>query len=126
MTELLPIEHAVLNQNKDIEIFSHDTPTSLVNMVVDETQELKEAIEMAFINDDVTEVASEIGDVFYLMIRLCDELGIDWREATQMKVLRNEAKYKGQPDAQTAKAKWNGGDALFFQTYLNELAKLTE
>ena len=126
MTERLPIETAVINQNKDIEIFSHDTPTSLVGMVVDEAQELKEAIDMAFVNDDLTEVASEIGDVFYLMIRLCDELGINWQEATQMKVMRNEAKYKGQPDAQTAKAKWNGGDVAFFNAYLNELAELTE
>ena len=34
------------------------------------------AIREAYATDDLTEVASEIGDVFYLMIRLCDEIGI--------------------------------------------------
>jgi NTP pyrophosphatase (non-canonical NTP hydrolase) len=126
MTELLPIENAIIKQNQEIEIFSKDTPSKLIEMVLEETQELKEAIDLAFVNDDTTSVASEIGDVFYLMIRLCDELGINWREATQMKVMRNEVKYKGQIDCQTAKENWNGGDALFFQTYLNTLANLTE
>lgn len=118
------LTHRVLAQNKEIKIFGEDTPESLAQMIIDEAMELAQAIREAGVTDDMTEVASEVGDLGYLIIRVADELGIPLASAIEMKILRNHAKYHGQPDAVTAKEAWKagGGDGLWFQAYLETLA----
>lgn len=108
----------VIEQNEQIEIFKKDTVSSVSKMILEEAQELVDAVEMAHINDDLTEVASEVADVFYLIIKIFSMLDLDER-AIEMKIERNRDKYLGQPDAQTAKTEWekNGGDARWFEEY---------
>jgi phosphoribosyl-ATP pyrophosphohydrolase len=108
----------IIEQNENIEIFKKDTVSSVSKMLLDEAQELVEAVEMAHVNDDLTEVVSEVADVFYLIVRIFSMLDLD-ENAIEMKIERNRDKYKGQPDTKTAKEEWakKGGDAKWFEEY---------
>ena len=111
----------VLKQNEEIEIFSNDDPLKIAQMILNESQELVEAVEMAFLNDDLTEVASECADVLYLLIRMFNLIGLD-EKAIHIKIDRNYDKYLGQPDSKTAKEEWakKGGDRVWFDNYLDK------
>lgn len=93
---------------------NHDTPENLSAFILEEAQELDEAIEKAMIGDSAFEVASEIGDIFYLWVKRAqfkeeveDEViaaveyageiaqmtGLIPEQCVQMKVWRNDMKY---------------------------------
>jgi NTP pyrophosphatase (non-canonical NTP hydrolase) len=109
------VSREVLQQNEEIELFRDDDVLSITQMILNEAQELVEATETAFLTDDLTAVASECGDVMYLLIRLFDMLGIDER-AVEMKKTRNTLKYMGFQSKEQAIDEWKqmGGDQRFF------------
>lgn len=113
------LSHKIIKQNKEIELFNHNTILSIAQMVLCEAQELVEAVENAFLTDDLTAVASECGDVMYLLIKLFDILGIDER-AIDIKIARNYQKYFNQNSVSEARDNWkaNGGDKVFFESLL--------
>jgi len=118
------ISEAVLKQNKEIHLFRDDDILSVAQMILCEAQELVEATENGFLTDDLTAIASEASDTLYLLIRLFDLLGIDGR-ALDIKVERNYQKYFGQKSNEEARENWkaNGGDKVFFELYVDKLAK---
>lgn len=104
-----------------------DTPSTLAEHIVTEANELVEAIEnYDCLPDGVYGVVSEIGDVLYLALKLCHDLGIDPTDAVELKLLRNSVKYPDYAqsngwDYQTAatlsRALWTtlGGDKRFYE-----------
>jgi len=111
----------VTEQNNEIPLFvKTDDPMYTAEMILEEAQELRDEIEKAFLTDDLTQVAGEIGDVIYLALKLCDALGLNADEVVRMKIDRNRDKYGGHTDRDTAKSEWvdKGGDELWYQRYL--------
>lgn len=110
------VSREVLQQNEEIELFRDDDVLSITQMILNEAQELVEATETAFLTDDLTAVASECGDVMYLLIRLFDMLGIDER-AVEMKKTRNDKKYRNYKSKEQAISEWKqmGGDKRYFE-----------
>lgn len=111
-----------------------DDAESLSKMILEEGQELKKAITESELTGDVFPVASEIADVLYLTIRLCQELGFDPLDLLKMKTLRNSLKYADEicnngftkPEAtKLAKSGWEamGGDHAFAHAYLEVYAQ---
>lgn len=111
----------------------NDSPEKLAGMITHESQELEEALQESMITGDVFSVASEIGDVGYLLYKLCDAIGINLEEAIEMKIFRNSYKYADyvvgnerdyQSATQTAKEAWKalGGDKVWSHVYLDYLA----
>lgn len=134
MLELDQLSGYISEQNKKRELWQgNDDPEDLTRMIKEEAIELEESIQKAMIDDNVFEVASEIGDVGYLLLNLCNSLGINLAEAIEMKVVRNSLKY---PDhimsngrdykhaTQVSKESWQrmGGDAAFSHIYLDYFA----
>lgn len=113
------VSRAVIKQNEEIHLFRDDDVLSVAQMVLCEAQELVEAVENAFLTDDLTAVASEAGDCLYLLIRLFDMLGIDGK-AIDIKIARNYQKYFNQNSVSEARDNWkaNGGDKVFFESLL--------
>lgn len=111
----------VAEQNESVPLFRKtDTPHLVAEMIVEESIELFDEIQKAFLTDDLTQVAGEIGDVIFLALKLCDGLGLNADEVVRMKIKRNAAKYGGQSDKYVAKTEWEerGGDAIWYQAYL--------
>lgn len=110
-----------------------DTPEKLAEYIKIEAVELIQAIQESFITGDVFSVASEIGDIEYLLIQLGEMTGIDPHQAAEMKVYRNSYKY---PDHVASNGRdygaarrvmldtWKsmGGDQAFSHAYLDYLA----
>jgi len=92
----------------------HDSPEAIEQMFMAEVGELWEAITQSFVDDDLTNVVMEIGDVAYLGLRhyekygfltpkmlmylgevedFCEEMGIDINNAVTIKLIRNSYKY---------------------------------
>jgi NTP pyrophosphatase (non-canonical NTP hydrolase) len=66
----------------------------VAQMIQEEAEELVEAIALYDVLDrGPYEVVSEIGDILYLTLRLCSEMGIDPGDALELKLLRNSVKY---------------------------------
>jgi NTP pyrophosphatase (non-canonical NTP hydrolase) len=99
----MSIEDRILAQNDEIEAFHNDTPFLVAKMLFDEALELVEELNKAAVTDDLTAVVSEIGDVYYLLVRLSDLLGIDYRQAAMTKLTRNAVKYGGCSDSSKAR-----------------------
>lgn len=118
------LSHKIIKQNKEIELFNHNTILSIAQMILCEAQELVEAVENAFLTDDLTAVASEAGDCLYLLIRLFDMLGIDGK-AIDIKIARNYQKYFNQNSVSEARDNWKakGGDKVFFESLLTNNEK---
>jgi len=131
------LEHAIecmRTQQNNRKLWSQEDDAEHVSqMILTESQELVDAINESMVTGDVFSVASELGDVLYVALRLCDELGLDPADVVEMKVKRNSMKY---PDAimsngynfeeatQVSKDTWKemGGDYKFSHAYLNVLA----
>lgn len=113
------IFNQVLEQNKEIHLFRDDDVLGIAQMVLCKAQELNEAVNEAFVTDDLTSVVSEAADCFYLLIRLFNLLGID-EKAIEMKIYRNYLKYMGFDSREQAISEWkaSGGDKRFFEHYL--------
>ena len=118
------VQNLVVRQNEENKVFSNNDPQAVAKMIQEEGNELVEEVEKAFLTDDLTAVAGEVGDLFYLLIRLSDLLGINLLDVAMMKHERNTFKYKDQPDVKTAKDQWKekGGDDWFYTAYLDYLA----
>ncbi len=124
--EFAKLLQVVAQQNNHRENWMREQgPIEVAGMIVEEAIELKQACE----NDmPAIEVASEIGDVLYLTLRLCSDLGIDPRDALEMKIVRNSLKYpdtfnsNGDYNAgkETSREMWKGlgGDLTFYHLYL--------
>jgi phosphoribosyl-ATP pyrophosphohydrolase len=120
---------ALQNQNRR-EWVEHDTPHALAKQIHEEAEELVTAIEnYDSLPQGVFEVASEVGDILYLTLKLCHDLGLDPAQVTEMKLLRNGAKYTdtfhnngwGYDKArEMSKSLWDhlGGDATFWEWYM--------
>jgi len=110
------VEIKVINQNNARETWKkNDTAERVEQLIIEESNELREAVDLAMIGASAFIVASELGDVFYLLIKrafLSDEpiptpvqnavdyareiaelTEIDLNKAVLMKVLRNDMKY---------------------------------
>lgn len=114
-----------------------DSADKVAEMIVEEGQELIQAIQESFLTGDVFSVASEIGDILYLVHRLCDELGFDAAELIDMKTKRNSMKYSdavlnnrySPAEARMmSKKAWTlmGGDERFSHAYLEVLADVED
>lgn len=112
-----------------------DDASSVAGFLLNEAQELVDAIEESMVTGDVFSVASEIGDVLFVVHRLCAELGIDPADALDMKVKRNAMKYTDavlsngyshKEATALSKNAWKGmgGDEVFSHVYLDVLADL--
>ena len=128
------INRYILEQNEKRALWGeYDTPDKLAQMLVEESKELFQAIQEAYITGDVFSVASEMGDIRYLLEKLADMIGIDTAEAAEMKIFRNSMKYgdhvmsngRDLPTAQeVSKQAWKamGGDYMFSRIFLDYLA----
>lgn len=133
MTELIKyIEHQ--NDNRTLWV-DHDSPEKLAEMIQAEAKELIDALQESFVTGDVFSVASEIGDIRYVLDRLSLMLGIDSSQAAEMKVVRNSLKYPDhvmsngrnfESASQVSKDAWKamGGDYMFSHIYLDYLAHI--
>jgi len=135
------LDHAIqgvnsLQENRKVWTEGDDAEV-VAQMIQDEAQELTEAVRESLITGDVFAVASELGDVLYLAMRLCEELGFDPADLIEMKVKRNSSKY---PDAilnngysrekatKISKQSWTlmGGDKIWSHAYLDYLADVED
>ncbi len=118
-----PPEYSTEHINKAIHIQNehrgtwkeHDTAENLDQAILQETEELREAVEYALIGASAFLVASELGDVFYLYLRrlmiseaeiatnilealrfaedIAQNAGLSIEDCIRMKILRNDMKY---------------------------------
>lgn len=106
----------------------------LAKFIVEEAQELVKAVMESFVTGDVFTVASELGDLLYLVHRACNELGFDPADLIEMKSVRNSMKYpdyilnNGYNRAEAvklSKAMWEemGSDQVFSHAYLELFSK---
>ena len=117
----------VISQNNEIPLFREtDSPENTAGMILEEAQELVKEMKEAFVTDDLTKVAGELGDVLYLALKLCDSLGLNADDVVRIKIARNGFKYKNQTDKETARREWEmiDGDDWFFKYYLDYLAEI--
>lgn len=127
------LEHAIagieIQQNNRRLWSEHDDALSVAMMLLEESQELVGAITESFVTGDVFTVASEIGDILYLVHRMCNELGFDPADLIELKTMRNSMKYADAPlnngyehdeAILLAKSMWKqmGGDNRFSHAYL--------
>lgn len=111
----------------------HDSPELMVSMMKEEVVELEEAIQDSLLSGDVFNVASEIGDILYLSLKLCHILGFVPEDVVDMKIVRNDLKYPNDMNSygdyasrrQQSKDMWTamGGDVAFSHAYLDVLSK---
>lgn len=128
------IEQAVSEQQENRKRWNeHDTPERVAAMLTHEAEELEQELNEAYLTGDVTAVASEIGDIGYLLLRICEMTGINLEQAIEMKCFRNAYKYadfvvgnEREYDSATriAKEAWAamGGDKAWSKVYLDYLA----
>ena len=131
---LTSLMHQVSQQTEKKTLWEeHDGPVEVAGFIVTEAEELQEAIE----NDgEAFEIASEVGDVLYLALKLCADLGIKPEDAIRMKILRNDLKYptdlnsEGNYEQQREQSQslWEsmGGDVSFSHAYLDFLTRIGE
>ena len=94
----------IQRQNQNIELFTQTEELEIYKMLLLEMEELKEAYEVE--EKDPIDLESEVGDLFYLLIRLSLSLGIDPIESIIAKVARNYKKYYGKESREVAKESW--------------------
>jgi NTP pyrophosphatase (non-canonical NTP hydrolase) len=104
----------------------NDSPETLIKQIVEEALELeKSAREFESTQNAEYHLVGEIGDVLYLTLKLCDELGIRPEDALELKLLRNSVKYPDHLQSngwdyrkarETSQSLWQnlGGDNAFF------------
>lgn len=112
----------------------HDDPYTVALMLRQEADELVESIEQ---DGEAFDVGSEIADVLYLALKLCEELGFKPDQLLEMKMLRNDMKYPTDVNsnsggyteaAKKSKMMWEamGGDKAFYYAYEVFIAGLPE
>jgi len=123
--DIRKLTSAVVEQDQSIPYFKEtNTPERIADMLVEEATELVSELKTAFITDDLTQVAGELGDVIYLALKMADTLGLNADEVVQMKILRNKFKYANAINGEEAKRRWveQGGDEIWYQLYLESIA----
>lgn len=134
MSEMM---HRVVEQTDQKKLWvDNDTPEVVADMIVEEGRELIEAIQESMLSGDVFNVASEIGDVLYLSLKLCSLLGLVPEDVVKLKILRNDLKYPndlnshGNYETQRRRSKdmWTamGGDTAFSHAYLDVFSELED
>lgn len=128
------VKEYIRQQNEKRALWTgQDDPEHISKFITTEAIELQEAIQESLLTGDVFSVASEIGDVLYLLYKLCDQIGIDPNQAAEMKVWRNSHKYPDhlmsngrdyESATKVAKESWKamGGDYAWSHVYLDYLA----
>lgn len=105
------VQEAVIKQNEDCPVRNYDV-FKLSECIQTEARELDQAIN----EENPLEVASELGDILYLLCRVSGMTGIDLLDAVEMKLARNELKYNcmlSKDDGRTIYKKMGGDDAFF-------------
>ncbi len=119
------ITHKIHAQRQAREEWRVETPEQLSEGIIEEAKELLGAIQLGL---PAIEVVGEIGDVLWLALGLCAEIGVDPHYAVEMKLLRNSVKY---PDSflsngwdrekamELSKSQYEnaGGDKNFYDWY---------
>lgn len=106
---------------------------AIVDMMREEFDELQDALMECFLTGDVFTFASEVGDILYLALMLCESVGLKAEEVVTMKLFRNDYKhtvfnYSNHRDmkdaAKVSREAWKyfGGDSAFSHAYLDVLA----
>lgn len=91
MGELLNYTNKIKNLNDQKAAFKNcNTPDSLSQRIVEEAVELQESI---YQDMEAFPVGREIGDVLYLTLVLCAELGFNPKDLLDLTIKRNEVKY---------------------------------
>lgn len=132
--EFTQFMNVVAQQNENRKNWTeHDTPEIVAEFITEEAQELIDAINQ---DKPAIEIASEIGDVLYLTLRLCAQLGIDPRDALEMKIVRNSLKYSDtlnsngdyQNGANRSRELYDelGGDLTFYDAYSELVNNISE
>lgn len=112
------VVNLIQRQNVNIELFNETDELEIYKMLLLEVDELKEAYEREEV--DMIDLESEVGDIFYLLIRLALSTGIDPIEAIIAKVARNYRKYVGQESREVAKERWSKEqDHAFLSQFYN-------
>ena len=108
------VQQKVIKQNEDCPVRNYDV-WKITECIKLEAQELEGAVN----EENPLEVASELGDILYLLYRVSGMTGIDLLDAVEMKVSRNELKYNCQETKEDGRTiyKKMGGDDAFFQAY---------
>lgn len=111
-----------------------DDPIKVADMIAEETEELRGALQESMLTGDVFNVASEIGDILYLALKFCSLVGISPEDAVQIKILRNDLKYPNDLNSygdyfeqrQQSRDFWieMGGDVAFSHAYLEIFSKI--
>ena len=134
MTEMM---NRVAQQTEKKELWvENDAPDLVAEMIVEEAQELVTAVQEALLSGDVFSVASEIGDVLYLALKFCHQLGLVPEDTVKLKLLRNDMKYPSDLNSngdyaeqrRQSKDMWTamGGDESFSHAYLEMFADMEE
>ena len=122
------LKQKVVEQNQNRPGWENDNAMRIVTLLLDEANELLDAIQESMITGDPWPVASEMADVFDFLLLLSEQTGIELGPALEMKLMRNSIKY---PDyvvngdgAKPCKELWSGfgGDITFSKVYLDFLA----
>ncbi|HYD35569.1 MAG TPA: hypothetical protein VD999_05855 [Vitreimonas sp.] len=134
---MVTLEHAiegVLRQGQNRRAWQEgDTVEEVYKMLENELKELWGGLMESFVTGDVWPVASEVGDILFLLIRFCELCGLEPADVLDMKTKRNAKKYDdaicndGYLPEQVpgvAKQSWKamGGDYMFSNIYLDYLA----
>ena len=117
MSRFRELSQRVAKQNKEVYLFSQDTPEGIAGMIIEEAEELRKELLQIFVTGQAWKLAGEIGDILYLLIRMGQLSGIDPLDALELKIDRNYEKYAGEIDKGEARRKWEtkGGDDRFIE-----------
>lgn len=123
--EFRVLSDLIYKQNQARENFEDEDPAQLAEFIKVESQELIDAIDQ---DHPAIAVASEIGDILFVTLKLCRQLGIDPRDALEMKMLRNALKYNDMSNSvgnysegrEAGKAIYEGmgGDNAFYNAFI--------
>lgn len=122
MRDIRELTRLIAQQNDEVPYFRNsDSPENTGRMIEEEAQELREAIAVAFLTDDLTWITSELADILYLVLKMCDFLGLNADEILQIKILRNRLKYQDKYTREQAVKDWEakGGDKKYFNDLLD-------
>lgn len=126
---LRQLQHIIAEKQKTKPVMEdHNDPEATVQMIVEESEELRAAMLEVMVTNEVWTIASEIADVLYLSLYLCEICGLDATELVKLKMERNDQKYpaealqEGDYTTITAKLKedWaaKGGDKAWSESLL--------
>jgi phosphoribosyl-ATP pyrophosphohydrolase len=110
------LKEAVVKQN-EYGPFKKHTAKQIAESATKSARELTEALN----TDQAMNVASNMGDLVYLLLRLSGKTDIDLKETVMMKLARNAYKYNNILTKEEGLALYKsfGGDEAFFEKYVS-------